>query len=64
MSLYFNWDGRDLIENTTKGYLLSSSFSYAGGVLFGLSNYIKTSTSASGYLTLYHDSGEKRTTAC
>ncbi|MFA6687915.1 MAG: outer membrane protein assembly factor BamA [Sphaerochaetaceae bacterium] len=59
MSLYFTWDGRDLIENTTKGYLLSQQFSYAGGVLFGLSNYIKTSTSASGYLTLFTIPGEK-----
>lgn len=52
------WDGRDLIENTTKGYMLSQSFTYAGGVLGGLSNYMKTTTSASGYATLFETSGE------
>jgi outer membrane protein insertion porin family len=53
ITLGFTWDGRDLIENTTKGYLLSQNFTYAGGYLFGLSNYIRSSTSASGYLSLF-----------
>jgi outer membrane protein insertion porin family len=53
ITLGFTWDGRDLIENTTKGYLLSQNFTYAGGYLYGLSNYIRSSTSASGYLSLF-----------
>ena len=53
LTLGFSWDGRDLIENTSKGYFLSQSFTYAGGVLFGLSNYIRSSSSASGYVTLF-----------
>jgi len=53
LSLSFAWDGRDRIENTSKGYYLSQSFTYAGGILGGLSNYIKSSSSASGYVTLF-----------
>lgn len=53
INLGFSWDGRDLIENTSRGYLVSQSFAYAGGVLGGLSNYIRSSSSASGYVTLF-----------
>ncbi len=53
MSLAFNWDGRDLIENTTTGFLLSDSIIYAGGLLGGTSSYIKNSLGASGYATLF-----------
>ncbi len=53
LSLSFSWDGRDRIENTSRGYYLSQSFTYAGGILGGLSNYIRTSTSASAYTTLW-----------
>ncbi|HAF85929.1 MAG TPA: outer membrane protein assembly factor BamA [Sphaerochaeta sp.] len=53
LSLGLTWDGRDRIENTSKGYLFSQSFAYAGGVLGGLSNYIRSSSSASGYVTLF-----------
>jgi outer membrane protein insertion porin family len=53
LTLGFSWDGRDLIENTTKGYLVSQNFTYAGGFLYGLSNYIRSSTSASGYISLF-----------
>lgn len=61
ISLGLTWDGRDLIENTSKGYLFSQSFSYAGGILRGLSNYIRSSTSASGYVTLFtFDLAEKK----
>lgn len=59
LSLYLSWDGRDLIENTTRGYLLSQQFTYAGGGLFGLSNYMRSTTSASGYLTLFSIPAEK-----
>lgn len=47
------WDGRDYVTNTTKGYLLSTSVTYAGGFMGGLSNYIKLNTSAAGYLKLF-----------
>lgn len=60
LSLSFAWDGRDLIENTTRGYYLSQSFTYAGGFLFGLSNYMRTSTSLSGYVTLFNFELEER----
>ena len=53
LSLGIQWDGRDYITNTTKGYLLSTSVTYAGGFLGGLSNYIKLNTSAAGYLKLF-----------
>jgi len=56
LSLGLSWDGRDLISGTTKGYLLSQTFSYAGGILGGLSNYIKSATSAS----VYHKIGEMK----
>ena len=47
------WDGRDLIRNTTRGYLLSASYTYAGGILGGLSNYNRLSFSAAGFHSLY-----------
>ena len=53
ITLGLTWDGRDRIENTSKGYLFSQSFTYAGGILGGLSNYIRSSSSASGYVTLF-----------
>lgn len=52
LNLSLQWDGRDLIENTTKGYVLGQSFTYAGGIFGGLSNYIKSTTNAAGYLKL------------
>lgn len=45
----FAWDGRDLIKNTTSGWYVSQNFTYAGGILGGLSNYIKSSTSFAAY---------------
>ena len=53
ISFGIQWDGRDYVTNTTKGYLLSTSVTYAGGILGGLSNYIKLNTSAAGYLKLF-----------
>lgn len=53
LSLAFQWDGRDLIDNTTKGYMLTQSFSFAGGLLGGLSNYIKSTSLAAGYFKLF-----------
>ncbi|MFW5486515.1 MAG: outer membrane protein assembly factor BamA [Spirochaetaceae bacterium JB067] len=53
LSFAVTWDGRDLINNTTKGYLLKQNLTYAGGILGGLSNYMKSTTSASAYLKLF-----------
>lgn len=55
------WDGRDLINNTTRGYVISQSLTYAGGVLGGLSNYMRSSTSASAFLKVFEIPGEKPT---
>lgn len=62
ISLGVQWDGRDYITNTTKGYVLSTSLTYAGGILGGLSNYIKVSTSAAGYLKLFSFNIDEDTT--
>ncbi len=59
ISLSLTWDGRDLVHNTTKGYVLSGSFTYAGGILFGLSNYNRVSLSASAYHSLFHTTNEE-----
>jgi len=61
LSFSFQWDGRDLVDKTTKGYVLSQTFTYAGGLLGGLSNYIKSTTSAAGYVKLFGIEGEKST---
>lgn len=59
-ALGLSWDGRDLINNTTKGYYISQNFTYAGGVLRGLSNYIKSSTSFAAYRPIFEwESNEK-----
>ncbi len=53
ISFGIQWDGRDYVTNTTKGYVLSASATYAGGFIGGLSNYIKLSGNAAGYLKLF-----------
>ena len=58
LTLGITWDGRDLVQNTTKGYLLSLTYTYAGGFLGGLSNYNKVTASAAGYVSLTHDDDE------
>ena len=63
LSLSVTWDGRDLRQNTTKGYVLSASWTYAGGFLGGLSNYNRFSLSGAGYYSLYsytNDEGETK----
>ncbi|MGM0431658.1 MAG: outer membrane protein assembly factor BamA [Spirochaetota bacterium] len=52
MNLSFQWDGRDLIQNTTQGFLFENSTTYAGGVLGGSRNYIRNKFGASGFFTL------------
>ncbi len=58
ISVGASWDGRDYVTNTTKGYLISANATYAGGFLGGLSNYIKLSASAAGYLKLFEVGSE------
>ena len=53
LSMSITWDGRDLVTNTTRGYLLSASYTYAGGFLGGLSNYNRLGFSAAGYVPLF-----------
>ena len=52
LSVSLTWDGRDFFDDTTKGYMLTQNLVYAGGFIGGLSNYIKTSTMASGYISI------------
>lgn len=47
------WDGRDLKSGTTRGYLVSQNFTYAGGVFGGISNYIKSVTSFAAYTPIF-----------
>ena len=63
LTLSVTWDGRDLRQNTTKGYVLSASWTYAGGFLGGLSNYNRLSLSGAGYHSLFsytNDEGEEK----
>ncbi len=63
LSLSITWDGRDLISDTTKGYLFALNYTYAGGVLGGLSNYNRLSFQAAGYVPLFtyvNDENESR----
>lgn len=53
LSFAVQWDGRDYVTNTTKGYIVGASATYAGGFLGGLSNYVKTTVSAAGYVKLF-----------
>lgn len=61
LALSASWDGRDLIANPTSGYLVSENIVYSGGILGGLSNYIRSSTSASGFLKVFEIGKEKPT---
>ncbi len=63
LTLSVTWDGRDLRQNTTKGYIFSASWTYAGGFLGGLSNYNRISLSGAGYQSLFsytNDDGETK----
>lgn len=59
LNLSLSWDGRDLIENTTRGFLFQNSTIYAGGVLGGTRNYIRNNFGASGFLTLFELSDDE-----
>lgn len=53
LSFNISWDGRDLKANTTRGYILSLDYTYAGGILQGLSNYNRIGINAAAYHSLY-----------
>ena len=53
LSFNLTWDGRDLHTNTTRGYMISLGYTYAGGFLGGLSNYNKLSASAAWYHSIF-----------
>ena len=59
LSLSLTWDSRDLKKNTTKGYVISAGYTYAGGFLFGLSNYNELSASVSAYHSLFSYTNDK-----
>lgn len=53
LNLSLTWDGRNYVDKTPHGYVLSSTFTYAGGILGGLSNYNKLALSANLYRGIY-----------
>ncbi|MGO9309899.1 MAG: BamA/TamA family outer membrane protein, partial [Spirochaetia bacterium] len=52
ISAGINLDGRDIYWNPTTGYYLAQGFAVAGGVLLGQRAYIRSDTTAEGFLTL------------
>lgn len=58
ISLGLTWDGRDLKTNTSRGYLLSMGYTYAGGILGGLSNYNKLSFNGAFYHSIFSHEDE------
>ncbi|MBI9108918.1 MAG: outer membrane protein assembly factor BamA [Spirochaetales bacterium] len=48
-----SWDTRDLIYSPTEGFLLKETLTYTGGLLFGSSHYIKTTTDGDAYFELF-----------
>jgi outer membrane protein insertion porin family len=53
LTLGANLDGRDIYWNPTNGYYLAQSVTLVGGILFGQRAYIRTDTTAEGFLTLF-----------
>lgn len=52
LTLSLSWDGRDLKANTTRGYIVSLDYTYAGGILQGLSNYNRLGINGAAYHSL------------
>jgi outer membrane protein insertion porin family len=46
------WDKRDYIFNPSEGFYLAQAFTYTGGILNGDRDFIRTDTTAEGFLTL------------
>ncbi len=49
LTFSLSWDARNYVSRTPHGYVASLSYTYAGGILQGLSNYNKISLSLSAY---------------
>ena len=48
-----SWDARDFLLNPTSGFLLSQSANLTGGLLFGDRHFIRLTSRAEGFLTLW-----------
>ncbi len=46
------WDTRDFILNPGKGFFINQIITYAGGLIGGNSNYVKSQSKAEGFFTL------------
>lgn len=53
LSLFLNWSDIDNISDPSHGYIAKTQFIYAGGILFGLSNYLRHTTTLAGYFTAF-----------
>jgi len=53
VSLGTNLDGRDIYWNPTNGYYLAQGLTIVGGILLGQRTYLRTDTTAEGFLTLF-----------
>ena len=51
--LNLSWDTRDLIMNPSKGFHINQNVQYVGGLLFGITNYIRSSSKAEVFFTLF-----------
>jgi outer membrane protein insertion porin family len=47
------WDTRDFVYNPTTGFYLNQSFSYVGGIFPSTIDYLKSTTKAQGFATLF-----------
>lgn len=50
----FSWDTRDYVMNPSSGFHLNQNFQYVGGFLFGVTNYIRSSTKAEFFIPLFN----------
>ncbi len=49
----FSWDTRDYILNPTSGFHINQNFQYVGGFLFGVTNFIRSSTKAELFIPIF-----------
>lgn len=60
LSTSITWDGRNYVSRTPHGYVASLGYTYAGGILGGLSNYNKLSLSLSMYRGILRIENEEK----
>ena len=58
-----NWDARNYVSTIPHGYVASLSYTYAGGLLGGLSNYNKAALSFSAYTGIWRIENKEKETA-